>query len=354
MRTIRALILITITAGLAFAQQPNIQNAKLETRSAAAGLQAEIDSVARGGGAAWIAWSVPSIKRDADMCCYNSHDGDVYSCGCALESGNVANISSGTATPVKLEGSTTFNVFVRAEGGQIQKVRAMGATCPVDAQSMPIYWLTDVKPADSVSVLTSIAQKNGADGEKRPADGAILAIALTNDASADRALDQLIDAKQPEWLRKKVAFWLGLERGDAGLKKLIALMHSDPSDSFRRELVFPISQSKSQEAEDELIRDARQDQSTAVREQAIFWLAQKAGKKAAGFLKDTVDNDPNTEVKKRAVFALSQMPKDEGIPLLIQVAKTNQNGAVRKQAVFWLGQSHDPRALDYIESVLKQ
>ena len=59
-------------------------------------------------------------------------------------------------------------------------------------------------------------------------------------------------------------------------------------------------------------------------------------------------------MKKKAVFALSQLPKDDGVPKLIEVAKTQRNPEVRKQAFFWLGQSHDPRALDYIESVLKQ
>jgi len=71
-----------------------------------------------------------------------------------------------------------------------------------------------------------------------------------------------------------------------------------------------------------------------------------------GAINDAIENDPDTEVKKRAVFALTQMPEGEGIPLLISVAKTNNNPDVRKQAVFWLGQSHDPRALDFIESVL--
>jgi len=357
MRTVRALILMMLTAGLTFAQQPNIQNAKLETRSAAAGLQTQVDSIARQGSAAWIAWLVPSMKGENNMCCYNNYnDGNYSSCGCALETNGSVNISSGNApnNPVKLEGASDFAVFIRTEGGQIQKVRALSTNCPVDAQNMPVFFLTNVKQSDSVALLTSLAQKSGSDGEKKPADGAVLSIALTNDSSADKALDKLIAADQPEWLRKKVAFWMGIQRGKPGLDKLLALVKSDPSDSFRKELVFPISQSKEPEAQDELIRIAKQDQSTKVREQAIFWLAQKAGKKAASFLKDTVDNDPDTDVKKRAVFALSQMPKDEGIPLLIQVAKNNPNPAVKKQAIFWLGQSHDARALDYIESVLKQ
>jgi HEAT repeat protein len=255
--------------------------------------------------------------------------------------------------PVKLE-NADFLVFLRTEGGQIQKLRAFSTNCPVDAQNMPVYWITDVKPADSVSLLTTIAANAGGDGDKKPADGAVLAIALTNDPSADAALDRLIASDRPDWLRKKVAFWLGSARGAKGLDKLLSLMKSEPNDRFRRELVFPISLSKTPQAESELMRVAKQDSSAGVREQAIFWLAQRAGQKVASLIKDRVDNDPDTEVKKRAVFALAQMPKDEGIPLLIQVAKNNANPQVRKQAIFWLGQSHDERALDYIESVLKQ
>jgi len=48
------------------------------------------------------------------------------------------------------------------------------------------------------------------------------------------------------------------------------------------------------------------------------------------------------------------MPDNEGVPLLIEVARTNRHPEVRKQAVFWLGQSKDPRALDFIEEVLKK
>ena len=32
--------------------------------------------------------------------------------------------------------------------------------------------------------------------------------------------------------------------------------------------------------------------------------------------------------------------------------QVKKNPEVRKQAFFWLGQSHDPRALSYIENVL--
>jgi len=59
-------------------------------------------------------------------------------------------------------------------------------------------------------------------------------------------------------------------------------------------------------------------------------------------------------VKKKAVFALSQLPKDESITQLIRVAGTNSNPTVRKEAFFWLGQSQDPRALAYLEQILRK
>jgi HEAT repeat protein len=54
------------------------------------------------------------------------------------------------------------------------------------------------------------------------------------------------------------------------------------------------------------------------------------------------------------VFALSEMPHSEGVPLLIELARKHANPVVRKEAMFWLGESRDPRALEFIEQVLKR
>jgi hypothetical protein len=118
--------------------------------------------------------------------------------------------------------------------------------------------------------------------------------------------------------------------------------------------LFAISQHAGSRALDMLIEMAKQDPSTHLREQALFWLAQRAGERAVTTITNAILNDPDTEVKKKAVFALSQLPKDEGVPKLIDVARTQRNPEVRKQAFFWLGQSHDARALAFIQQVLTQ
>jgi HEAT repeat protein len=81
-------------------------------------------------------------------------------------------------------------------------------------------------------------------------------------------------------------------------------------------------------------------------------MAQIGGRKEAEQITAAIENDPETEVKKKAVFALSQMHNEDSVPLLINLAKTNHNPVVRKQAIFWLGQSHDPRALDFLEALI--
>lgn len=351
---INILLFVLAIGALGQAEPPQLHHANLVTRNTA-DLAAEIRHIANEKQASWTVYAVPSVAPDQQMCCFNSFGGLGSSCGCALEK------QSGDRSIRNFEGTTTahleprpyFYVFLRDEGGAVQKVRSLSADCPIDADDMTVYWLGSQRPADSVAFLASLVGTAPQESQgDHLTDGAILAIAHTNDNSADQALDQFLTATEPYSIRKKAAFWIGQMRGKTGLKKLIAIMHNDSDQQFRAELTFDISQSKQPEAQEELLRVAHQDPSPHVRGQALFWLAQRAGKKVAGAIDDAIENDPDTEVKKRAVFALTQMPEGEGIPLLIRVANTNNNPVVRKQAVFWLGQSHDPRALDFIESVL--
>ena len=335
-------------------EPPQLQHASLVTRNTT-DLAGEIHRITAARQPSWIVYAQPSVAPNQQMCCFNYSFDTVTSCGCSLErkNGDQPVHKVGGATSAHLEPLPYFYVFLRDEGGVVQKVRSFSADCPIDADGMTVYWLGNQPAGDSVALLVSLVGTTTEEAHSEHlTDGAILAIALTSDNSADQALDQFLSTTAPRSIRKKAAFWIAQMRGKTGLQKLIALMHSDSDEQFRAELTFDISQSKQPESLEELLRVARHDESPHVRGQALFWLAQKAGDKVAGAINDAIENDPDTEVKKRAVFALTQMPEGQGIPLLIQVAKNNNNPAVRKQAVFWLGQSHDPRALDFIESVL--
>jgi HEAT repeat protein len=242
-------------------------------------------------------------------------------------------------------------VLIRLDQGSVLKVRTANAGCRLNAGGVPFTWITDVKPEDSIHYLAEVARQGS---EKQPLDGALAAIAMHASPAATTTLASMTESSNPARMREKAAFWLGAERGHDGLLVLKKLIHSEQDAKLREKLVFDISINYDPEAPDDLIAMAKTDSDPRVRGQAIFWLAQKAGKKAASTITNAIENDPEQQVKKKAVFALTQLPKDEGVPQLIHVADTNNNPAVRKDAIFWLGQSGDPRALAYLESVLKR
>jgi HEAT repeat protein len=212
-----------------------------------------------------------------------------------------------------------------------------------------VHWLTGVPPGESISYLLSLVAPDTA---RSFSSEAIAAIALHADPAADVALEKLISAGQPRFLREQAAFWMAAEGGAHAIDVLRKAAREDVDAAFRRSLTFPLSIVSGDEGVQELIRMAHDDSDPGVRGQALFWMAQKAGTRLAGEIAASLENDPDTEVKKRAVFALSQIPNGDGIPKLIEVARTHNNRAVRQQAVFWLGQSRDPRALSFIENIL--
>ena len=341
-------------------EAPTFQNGQVEKQTVRGTLAEEVRSWGSGTTAArWLGYSVTEVEGDRTVCCSNWNESG-RQCGvCQLEGnryGTNVNSNGARRGAVHLEGSRRLAVLIRAEDGKIGKIRVFSADCTVDEGRKQVLWLDGVKDRESVELLTEYvrAEKSNVENGESLGRGALTAIALDGDASAEKALESFVELGQPEWLRRETAFWLGEARGADGFRVLQRMAHNDPSARVREQVTFALSVSKEPGAVDEMIRMAHDDASAQVRGQALFWLAQKAGNKAVGAIDGAIQNDPDTEVKKKAVFALSQLPRDEGVPKLIQVAQTNRNPEVRKQAMFWLGQSEDPRALAFFEKVLGQ
>ena len=278
---------------------PHLANARVETRSAAGGLEPAFHAaIAAARGPAWIGYEVPTEGRH-QMCCWDSTDSVGLECpGCRLEGRGGFRVGGDrdhrSDRTLSLEGDETILVLFRAEQGRLERIRTYSAGCALDAGGLPVVWLTDVRPAESVRLLRSLVASG---------------------------VSEASEEKGGRWVEEPALAALAFHADPSALEALIAL--------------------------------ARQDASGHVRGQALFWLAQRAGSKVAGVITRAIEDDPETDVKKRAVFALSQLPHDEGVPLLIDTARKNRNAAVRKQAMFWLGQSNDPRALAFFEEVLK-
>jgi HEAT repeat protein len=337
---------------------PRIENAQVQTRSVSGTLAATMTELEKSATSAlWVGYAVNAVAGQHSICCGNDNDGE--NCRkCALEIGDARNAvnskNDASKSLVLLESGRRLIVLSRVQDKRVMRVKAATEDCVLDAGGLGFVWLTDVKPAESVTFLGEYVRDEnlGEHGRHSVGNEALMAMALHDGPEAQAALESFTAPAQPEELRKQTAFWLGVARGKEGLAALRPMAKNDPSTEVRGHVAFALSVSKEPAALEEMIRMAHEDESGHVRGQAIFWLAQKAGKRAVSAIDGAIANDPDTDVKKQAVFALSQLPKDEGVPKLIQVAENNRNPEVRKQAMFWLGQSQDPRALSFFEKVL--
>jgi HEAT repeat protein len=340
----KTLLFVLVTSTLLAQNQPAVSNSKAETRAYSGDLSSEIRSQAP----TWFGYAVKTMRGDHQNCCWNNS----VQCGCRLEGGSSGTFVSGSQPQgaVQLEGPVAIAVLFRVANNVVEKVQVYSLSCPLDAGAVPFVWLTGVPAVASIAYLEKLATGNATE---HVTDGAILAISEHDDPQADKVLGRLAMPPESDRVREKSIFWLGANRGAAGVPILKSLFANDASEHIRDKVVFALSISSGQPAALEtLIAAAKSDPSPHIRGQALFWLSQKAGKRAASAISDAIENDPDTQVKERAVFALSQLPKDEGVPKLIEVARSQKNPEVRKKAFFWLGQSGDPRALAFIEQVL--
>jgi hypothetical protein len=285
---------------LTLAAQPRLlTNAKVDTRSAAAGLEREFRGLLTlEPQPAWIGWTVPSVRSYGLGCEYVSHDG--------------------WSAPgvIHLEPPDHAVILFRVVNHGLERIRALSPDCEIDAGGVPVHWLNDVKPAESVGLLASLA----ADSEIR-SNGALGAIAVHDDAAADTALDRFAAAGQPEDLRRRAIGWLGSARGRHGLKTLRSLLSSDASTTLRERVIGAIASSREPDA--------------------------------LGLVISTARNDRDSQVQRRAISALGNLPAGKGVPVLIEIAQAGKSVEVRKHAMNALEQTHDPRALAFFEQVLR-
>jgi hypothetical protein len=246
----------------AMAQPKLLINAQLDTRSAASGLE----TVFRGllttqPQPAWIGYSVPSVHS--------------YNLGCEYVS------PGGRTAPgvVHLEPPDHAIILFRLEGGAVNRIRLVSPDCEIDAAGVPVHWLADVRPAESVALLGTFDSYFNQTTN---------AIAMHADSSADDALERMVANSQPERVRQRAAFWLGAARGRRGFDRAKDLIDHDPSQSVRQRAVEGIAASKEPEALDTLIAIARKENDTRVRRQAVNAISRSRDPKAQAFLEDVL------------------------------------------------------------------
>jgi hypothetical protein len=183
---------VTVAAAAAAAQTPLIQNAQMKPQAVTSLTRDVAALAAQATTPRWVAWQVPMIDGERNMCCYYSDDyntGGVR--GCRME----PQVTDGPmkppqfpapSGPVRLEAGTQVTVFVRLVEKRIERLRVLSDDCPVDAGGMDLHWLTGVSGADSVAWLKARAldETMDVDVKSKISNAAVRAIALHRDPSA--------------------------------------------------------------------------------------------------------------------------------------------------------------------------
>ncbi len=320
-----------MAAALPLCAQPKLlTNAKVDTRSASAGLEPTFRAaLAAQPQPAWIGYAVPSTRT--------------YNMGCDYVNRSDFN----QAGVVHLEPPDQVVVLFRVEAGAVDRIRAVSPDCEIDAGGVPMHWLSDVQPPQSVALLATFV-----DQHVNNYNSAMSAIAMHADPAADRLLDRYLAPDQLQSLRLRALSSLANSRGRHGFDVVKNLIANDKDMKVRERAVQTLANSKEPEAVDLLISLARTDKDARIRSQAVGELARKPGPKILNTLSGALA-DPDEQVQRRAVSALQQLPDGQGVPLLIQVVKTTKSDPLRRQAMNSLKNSQDPRALAFFEDVLK-
>jgi HEAT repeat protein len=282
--------------------QPRILNGRVSTQAAGSLQQTFRAAVTAQTDAAWIGYSVPVADRERTMCCWSSGDGTTYisgsvsrgsvpCCGnCRIEpsaggtstAAQPATSPPSTGGPIKLEGADRMVVLFRIVDREVERVRAFSEDCELDAGGRQVTWLQDVRPAESVALLSSLIGTD-LDRKHRITNAVLSALAMHADPSAIATLERLARSHASTSVRGEAIFWMGQAAGRKAVGTISEAIEKDPETEVKRRAVFALSQLPKSEGVPLLIDIARKNANPVVRKQAIFWLGQSRDPRALEF-----------------------------------------------------------------------
>ena len=361
-------LLASASASAVGAQQPQIQNGKVEVRKDTA-IDRALGSVPSPGPdqPAWVGWKVPMVDGDRDICSsYTDRSGTVR--GMYIDAGVVTVVGDTLVSqprpqiaaptgPVPLEAGTNIVVLARVIEGKVERLRMIADDCPLDAGGRTVYWLDAITPAESLRYLTTLVRGGAPDRgfyehERTFAEGALQAISYHRDAGADAILEQVATDHRDANLKRQAASYLGRMRGARGAATLAKFLAAEKDVDARRHLIASLGQSR-ESAAVETLRSLVRDPEARVRSEAAYYYIVRGGAAALPEAQKLLASEAVDSVKTRIVSAIGRLPADTSIPALLQLAR-GDNAVVRKQATSTLSQSKDPRAVAFMEQILKR
>ncbi len=359
-----ALVLSFVSmAAVAGAQQPPVQNGRVETRTATT-VDREVSSFSASADPVWIGWRVPIVDGENGGCSTWNSDNEWYR-GYTLDfgpTGSMGGTSRPQTTPqtgaAQIEASSNLVVLARVIDGRVDRIRQFSADCPIDAGGRSLYWLNGITPPESLKWLDSFIAMDKGDrlslsARSSLATSALSAIAMHRDAAADTILDRIAMNERDTTLRQQAERALGRYRGTHGFSSLRALLAQERTTNRKRSLITALGQTR-EPGTVEALRSMLKDADADVRSEAVYYLAIRGGQAVVNEVRAIMDSDPIQNVRTRAVSGLARLPEETSVPVLIDIAGKSNDMEVRKRAVSSLGQCKDARAISFLQDLVKR
>ena len=264
-----ALLAFTLTWPVAMAQQPRLASGRIEVSAAGSNLGQQLRGFS---GPTWVGYTVEAVPGQRG-CCTTINNG-TCSMGCALEGGMIEGSTCPAESTAYLEGERSATILFRIDKGEVERVRVFSPSCQLDIAGLTLHWLTGVRPAESVSVLRSLAVKN-----------TLSAIGVHADPSAEAFLrETAFSTNAIRNDRERAAHSLAATRGPSGLAVVLKLLQTDTDERFRESLPGAIASASN--GTPALIDIATNDKSRKVRERAFFWLGRSKDARALKFVEE--------------------------------------------------------------------
>lgn len=314
--------------------------ALLPAGASAAALDQALADTAPGN---WIEYQAPLVARDGSPCCIDWHGGKAARQGCSLD-GRDWNFGIDAD-----RSDTVLRVFVRRGPRGPDRIRAVGASCPVDPGAARLSATSGIDAASAAGWIAAQVPNL----EKRERDSALAALAMHAGPAATDALVRLAAPDSSSGVRREALFWLGEARGAEGVPVLRQTLAQETDPGLLRHTVLALGLSDAPAARTLLRDTARADRRSAVRGEALFWLAQDEDPQTETLARSALSGSQARDLREKAVFALSQLPAGRAIPALEELARDRGLDArTRRDALFWLAQQNDDEALAVFDELL--
>ena len=122
---------------------------------------------------AWIGYTVPAVPGHNQYCDYGN--------------------GMKAPGPVHLEPPEQVQIMLRIENNRVEKIRPVSGDCQLDADGVPLRWIRDVHPAESVAFLATFVKQDS----EHVRDGAMAAIAAARGCGGRRSAGT-VRGGQPE------------------------------------------------------------------------------------------------------------------------------------------------------------